>query len=128
MNKEEIDVSLLEKRLSQMGLMVEWKAFAALMVDWLGIQSESVPLYSKEKKWHQKAERIIGIIMDTGNFGNNIDLSYKMHRSFFIRKAISFIRYTKYAIRRGLIFPKHSVSYWGKMVKKGLSRVVKGDN
>ena len=35
-----------------MGLMSEWKAFAAVAVDWLGMPVEAIPLYSSNRKWY----------------------------------------------------------------------------
>ena len=49
--KETIDLGLLEIRLKTMGLMTEWKAFAAYAVDYLGMPSEAMPLYDGACEW-----------------------------------------------------------------------------
>ena len=69
--RKKIDVQLLEKRIQTMGLMSEWKAFAALAVDYLGMPVEAMPLYSDEKKWSRKAEKIMEFVLEVGNFGHN---------------------------------------------------------
>ena len=61
--REKIDFGLLEKRLRRSGLMSEWKAFAAFVVDYLGMPAEVMPLYSKEIKWHKKGEKILNFVM-----------------------------------------------------------------
>lgn len=57
--RDEIDSSLLENRLHRAGIMTEWKAFAAVAVDYIGFPQEAMPLYDKRAKWHQKAALII---------------------------------------------------------------------
>lgn len=47
----EIDVRLLEQRLIEARLMSEWRVFVALVVDWLGIPVEAMPLYRKDSRW-----------------------------------------------------------------------------
>lgn len=69
-------VKLLKRRLTKMGLMREWKAFAALSVDYLGIPVEALPLYASDRKWSRKASRILSFVLETGNIGHNRDKSY----------------------------------------------------
>ena len=61
--KENIDSNLLEKRLRKANLMVEWRAFAALAVDHLGMPISSIPLYDDGKKWSEKGNIIIRFIL-----------------------------------------------------------------
>ena len=42
---------LLEQRLIEARLMSEWRVFVALVVDWLGIPVEAMPLYRKDSRW-----------------------------------------------------------------------------
>lgn len=46
--RDEIDEQLLIGRLQKAGLMEEWKAFAALAVDNLGMPAEAMPLFSEK--------------------------------------------------------------------------------
>ncbi len=57
--REQLDQELLKKRLSEAGLISEWKAFAALAVDYLGIPKEAMPFYDDKHYWHSKALRIV---------------------------------------------------------------------
>lgn len=70
----ELDVKLLEKRLRLMGLMTEWKVFAALAVNRLGMPAEEMPLFDARLRWRKKADRICFFVMKVGNFGQNRDL------------------------------------------------------
>jgi len=92
--KERLDVKLLEKRLRKMGIMSEWKAFAALAVEYLGMPLEVMPLYSAEKKWKNKAEKICAFIMEVGNFGHNRDMD-SSNNSYVIKKLKSLRLRTK---------------------------------
>ena len=110
--RDAIDVTKLESRLRQARLVEEWKAFAALAVEWLGMPAGVMPLYSQDRRWHQKASRIIAFILETGNFGNNRDSSYYSKYGFFFRKTISLWRYTRDSIQHFFIFPQNSVRVW----------------
>ena len=57
--KDSLDLRLLESRIRKMGVMSEWKAFAALAVDYLGMPFEAMPFYSDDKKWKRKAVRVM---------------------------------------------------------------------
>ena len=65
---EELDLRILESRITRAGLMSEWKAFGALAVDYLGMPVEALQLYSEDKKWSKKAERIVAFIIKEGKW------------------------------------------------------------
>ena len=44
--KDKVNASLLEKRLRKAGLMAEWRAFAVVAVDLLGMPAEAMPLFN----------------------------------------------------------------------------------
>lgn len=66
--KDHVDATLLEERLERSKLMSEWKAFAAVAVDYLGMPMEALPLYSNEMKWSRKAEKIVDFILSRGEW------------------------------------------------------------
>ncbi len=122
----DIYVELLEKRLKEMSLMTEWKAFAAFAVEWLGMPVEAMPLYSNETRWSKKAERIKRFIMKVGNFG------HKFRRNdeklpYLVRKFISFWGRLSDMLRHFMIFPKDSILFIGGVMRSGLHAVVKGE-
>ncbi len=74
--KNSIDKNLLEQRFRRMRLMSEWKAFAYLAVNVLGLPEDSIPFYSSAAKWKRKTKRITEFIIETGNFGHKRDYSF----------------------------------------------------
>ncbi|WP_288278178.1 nucleotidyltransferase family protein [uncultured Prevotella sp.] len=63
-----VKLDFLKTRLKKAGLISEWRAFAALAVDYLGLPNDSMPLYSQEKKWSDKAELILEFILKGGEW------------------------------------------------------------
>lgn len=112
--RESIDNQLLETRLRTSGLMTEWKAFAALAVEWLGMPLEAMPLYEPSGRWSGKAKRILRYVLETGNFGHNRDNSFRQ-KSFVVCSAISAWRYTSDTLTHFLVFPLDSVKVWWRM-------------
>lgn len=91
-------MSLLEERLREAGLMSEWKAFAALAIECLGMPVEAMPflkfrdeglefidrLKDKEyRKYKSKADRILEYILEVGNFGHN---QKRKHSKIYVLK------------------------------------------
>lgn len=70
--RSKLDLRLLESRIRKMGLMSEWKAFATLAVDYLGMPKEAMPFYDSRFKF--KGERILEFVLETGNFGYNREI------------------------------------------------------
>ena len=125
--REKLDEALLEKRLKSMGLMSEWKAFSAFVVDYLGMPTEAMPLYSTDAKWKRKGEKICGFILEVGNFGHNRDSSYYKKYPYIIRKIYSFGRRLGDLTRHARIFPIDSIRFFPNIVYNGLRSAVKGE-
>lgn len=117
--KDSLNYELLESRIRKMGLMTEWKVFASLAVDYLGMPAEAMPLYSHEKRWSVKGNKLLSLIIETGNFGHNRDNSYYKTNLFIVRKVISFYRHIWDNIRYFNIFPMDSIRVLGIMLKLG---------
>lgn len=124
--KDSQNYGLLESRIQKMGVMTEWKAFAALAVDYLGMPIEAMPFYSDDKKWKRKAARVMKFVLETGNFGHNRDYSYRNKYPYIIYKAISFWKHLKDGAFFFSIFPLDSIKVtWRRMVV-GVSVVLQG--
>lgn len=124
--KDSLNQKLLESRIKSMGVMTEWKAFAALAVDYLGMPIEAMPFYSDDKKWKRKAARVMEFVLETGNFGHNRDYSYQKKYPYIIYKAISFWKHLKDGSFFFSIFPLDSIKVtWRRMVV-GVSVVLQG--
>lgn len=117
--KDSLNHGLLESRIQKMGIMTEWKAFAALAVEHLGMPVEAMPLYSDDKRWEKKSEKILDFIFEAGNFGHNRDDSYANKYPPIIRKLISFGRHNRDSVRYFPIFPLDTVKSWWNMIRFG---------
>lgn len=110
--RDKLNVKLLEERLKRMGLMSEWRTFAALAVDWLGMPAEAMPLYSPNKKWSRKAKQIIAFVLETGNFGHNRQRRPGKMNSVW-RKVKDFARHAR-------VFPWDSVKFFFHFLGSGI--------
>ena len=122
--RKTIDASLLEKRLKQMGLKAQWKGFGAFAVDYLGMPVEAMPLYSAEKKWSRKADKICAFVLEVGNFGHNIDGSYYANKPLLIRKSISMWKRVSSLLRHATIFPWHTFRFMPHMIYTGIKATI----
>ena len=127
--RKEIDLPLLEKRLRAMRLMTEWKAFAAFAVDWLGMPVEAMPLVVSGSKFQvsrykRKADKICKLIIKAGNFGHNIDESYRTKHPRIIQKSITLYRRIGEFIRTSSIFPSNAPRFFVTYVLKRANATV----
>lgn len=124
--QETIDRNLLESRLKEMDLMSEWKAFAALAVDYLGMPIEAMPLYDRSRRWARKGYLILRFVLDVGNFGHNRDASFYQKYPYVIYKAISLGRHIGDFFRHFAIFPLDSLRVFCGTLTGGVEAVAKG--
>ncbi len=122
-----IDHELLVNRLTEMDILSEWKAFASLAVNSLGMPKEGMPLYDSSSRFFRKARRILDIVLQKGNFGQNEDKSYYQKHSYFIVKAISFFRWIRDYSILFLIFPKNSWLSFRRIFVVGATAAIKGE-
>ena len=123
--RNSLNISLLEDRIRKMGVMSEWRAFASLAVNFLGLPIDSTPLYSPSNKWKRKAARIVNYIFKTGNFGHNRDCTYYTKYSLFIRKAISLKVHLSDFFRQLMIFPVNSALVFFRLFCGGVNEALK---
>lgn len=124
--KESLNRGLLERRLRNASLMSEWWAFAAFVVEYLGMPVEAMPLYSADGRWKKKAKHICRFVMMVGNFG------YKQRRDFsgqiyLVRKLNSFWGRLGDILRHFWVFPWDSFRFFGGVLRNGLHAVVRGE-
>lgn len=124
--KDSLNHGLLESRIRKMGLMSEWKAFGALSVDYLGMPTEAMPLYSSDDKWKRKADKICAFILKVGNMGRNRDTSYFNKYPYLIRKVCSMGRRCGDMIRHARIFPLDSLRFFPRIMLNGFLIAVRG--
>ena len=123
----EIDIEKIERRIRKMGLVSEWKAFAAYVVEYLGMPVEVMPMYDSSSKWVRKAKRINKFIMNVGNMGHNRDMSHFNKYPYFIRKCISMGRRVGDLINHARIFPIDSLRFFPRIMYNGVRSTIKGE-
>jgi len=99
--KESLNIKLLESRIRKMGLMSEWKAFYALATKYLGMpdlgsqdsqarmSDQGAGLMVYDSRFDKKADRIMELVLESGNFGHNKDLSYRTRYSGITYKIVA---------------------------------------
>lgn len=116
--RDKLDKSALSLNLKKMGLMSEWKAFAALAVDWLGMPAEAMSLYSADKKWSRKAGKIVDFVLECGNFGHKRQRS--LPKNFLGQKIVSVWRKMKDFGNHVKVFPWDSVKFFFHFMGDGI--------
>lgn len=128
--REKQDLRLLESRIREAGLMTEWKAFAALAVEYLGMPLEAMPLYNENdnqsEKLKRKAERIKNFVMEVGNFGHKQRRDYSGN-PYLLRKIKSSFGRLSDMLRHFTLFPKDSIVFFGGVLRSGLHAAVRGE-
>ena len=124
--RSDIDVALIEKRLEKMGLMTEWKTFAAYAVEYLGMPVDAMPLYSKEARWSKKASKVNAFVLSVGNFGHNQRRNFE-GQPYLVRKFVSFWGRLSDMLRHFTVFPKDSIVFFGGVLRSGLHAAVRGE-
>lgn len=122
--RDSLNYGLLESRISKAGIKTEWKVFATLAVDYLGMPVGYMPLYEGSSKWQKKADRLLAFILETGNFGHNRDMSYINKESAISRKWKIFCHITSDTFKQFAIFPMDSFRVWLQMMRIGLISLV----
>lgn len=125
--RDKLDIALLERRLRAMGLMTEWRAFAAMAVDQLGMPAEAMPLYCSSRRWSRKGELILAFVLECWNFGRNRKGDAAPSRSYVGRKTRSLWRKVRDFGRHMRLFPLDSVRFFGYFFWDGVVTAAQGE-
>lgn len=125
--REKINVKVIEKKVRSMGLLSEWRAFGSYAVEYLGMPSDSMPMYSDETKWKKKAALINDFILSVGNMGHNRDMSHFSKYPFVVRKFVSMGRRIGDLINHARIFPMDSLLFSFSIMKNGVKSAMRGE-
>jgi hypothetical protein len=109
-----------------MGIMSEWKAFAAYAVEYLGMPAEAMPLLGEEARCSRKAVRINAFVLEVGNFGHKLRRDFS-GMSYLKRKFVSFWGRLSDMLRHFRIFPLDSIRFFGGVLRSGLHAAVRGE-
>lgn len=128
--KDKLNRGLLESRIRKMGLMSEWKAFAAFAVKWLGMPVEAMPLFEDNDNHNvnldKKADKICKFVLEVGNFGHKQRRDYK-GMGYLRRKFVSVWGRLSDILRHFQLFPKDSIVFFGGVLRSGLHAAVRGE-
>lgn len=125
--RESLNHRLLESRIREAGLMTEWRSFATLAVQYLGMPETAMPMFgSSVQVFKGKAERIMKFVMEVGNFGHNQMRDYS-GQSYLVRKFNSFWGRLSDMLRHFTLFPKDSIVFFGGVLRSGLHAAVRGE-
>ena len=125
--RETLDAKKVESLIKKMGLVNEWKAFASLVVDYLGMDSSVIPMYEDAPRWKKKAARIRDFVMSVGNMGHNRDMNYYSKYPYLIRKCLSMSQRVSDLIRHSRVFPSFSLLFFPTIMINGLRGAVNGE-
>ena len=125
--KGRLDCGLLERRLLAMGLMTEWRAFAAMAVDWLGMPAEAMPLYCDSERWSRKGCRILTFVLECGNFGRNRKGDAAPAKSYVSRKLRSLWRKCRDFGQHMRLFPWDSIRFFWHFFWDGVATAARGE-
>ena len=103
--RSELDLRLLESRIKRMGLMSEWKAFYNLASRYLCMPDLGSGLMVHDSRFDKKADRILALVLKSGNFGHNKDLSYRSRYSGMTYKIVAAWRRLKDFVSLIPVFP-----------------------
>ena len=116
--RDSLDRGLLEKRIQKMGLITEWKAFAAFAVEYLGMPVSAMPLFNENecRKLHRKADHILQFVLESGNFGHNREAANGKFCSAWY-KMKDFARHSR-------IFPLDSIKFFWHFLWNGVELAI----
>lgn len=125
--KDSLDYRLLESRIRKMGLMSEWKAFYNLASRYLGMPDLGSGLTVHESLFDKKADRIMELILKSGNMGHNRDMSHFSKYPYLIRKCVSMGRRIGDLINHARIFPLDSLRFFPRIMFNGVVSTMRGE-
>lgn len=119
--RSDLDLRLLETRIRKMGLRTEWKAFYNLASRYLGMLDLGEGIMACDSRFDKKADRIMGHVLENGNFGHNRDVSYRAKNSAAVVNTITLWRricdFAKFTRVFTVDAPKFLVQYlWNRML------------
>ena len=128
--RDKLNRGLLDSRIRKMGLMSEWKAFAAFAVKWLGMPAEAMHLFEDNDNHNanleKKADKICKFVLEVGNFGHKQRRDYS-GMSYMRRKFVSVWGRLSDMLRHFQLFPKDSIVFFGGVLRSGLHAAVRGE-
>ena len=125
-HKRDIHPVLLERTLTDLGLLHLWRVFSGFVQERLGCPGEKLPLAAKPDA--RKNVRIWQYIRRCGNFGKMAVKQPRREQTYLIRKVHSFFRLVVCdRLRHFPVFPRESLRFFLGAFGYGLQRLSKGE-
>ncbi len=121
-HRDSFDFVALKSYLRKMGVMSEWRVFGCIAVDTLGMSVEAMPFYDSSFK--KKADKLLGYIVEVGNFGHNKDDGYLRKYSGLKRKIITFWKQMMDSMRLSRVFPLDAFRFLGRFFFNGVKEIL----
>lgn len=89
--RDGIDIELLKRRLEYCGLMLEWRSFAAIAAEYLGMDALTIPLYSEDVIWQKRARLLVDYMLqydykeEGSTFAQKVRATQKLTEIFTFR-------------------------------------------
>lgn len=120
-----IDRAWIRRRLDELGLDKEWKAFGFIAVNLLGLPREEMPFY--DETFGRYSDMIWASIRHSGNFGRTMNVGRDIDSEpYLLRKLRSFRGHLRWMSRHFALSPRntyramrHTITYGFKAVLKG---------
>lgn len=120
-----IDRAWIRRRLDELGLDKEWKAFGFIAVNLLGLPREEMPFY--DETFGRYSDMIWASIRHSGNFGRTMNGGRDIDSEpYLLRKLRSFRGHLRWMSRHFALSPRntyramrHTITYGFKAVLKG---------
>ena len=110
--RDSLNYGLLESMIRKMGLMSEWKAFYNLASRYLGMLDLDSRFMFLDSRFNKKADRILALVLKSGNFGHNKDLSYRSRYSGITYKIVAAWRRLKDFASLIPVFPMDAPKFY----------------
>ena len=116
-----LSVDYLESILTEMHLLKPWKALGCVLVDYLGLPAEEMPLY--DSRLSRKSARILKRVLREGNFGRQTAYGRKRTRHYIYEKLYSLMCHISRYCGLFFLFPGIALREFGNMFISGTKQV-----
>ena len=104
-----------------MHLLKEWQVFGEMVVDYLGLPADEMPLYTG--KYKKQSFLLMNLIMREGNFAIEKHKQYKRPQGYVSGKLYSLVQQTKRDIYIYRMFPRQALKHLAKVLFGGIGIV-----
>ena len=121
--RDKLDLRVLGDRISRMGLMTEWKVFASLTVQYLGMPETAMPMFgSNVHEFKLEAARLMDFVLKVGNLGHNREVEWS--NGFKRRTSLIWHRITD-TFKLSFVFPLDAPKFLLNYAVDGVRGIVR---